>query len=369
MSDTSKKYFITGGGTGGHIYPAIAVANKLGKENIIYIGNPKNLEYKIAQQNGFKFLPVSVSGMPRKLGLNFIFWGIQFLFSTIKAFYYIKKYKPDAIFGTGGYVSAPIIFAAMFEGKTPYMLHDCDSIPGLVTRKTAPKAVCVSLAFDAAKKYINNPNCIVNGNPIRPEFKTLGQNFARVSLNLDESLTLGIMGGSQGSKSINDSATEIIRELSEKYGIQIIFQTGIKHYGDVTERLSKIYPNYEDNTRLIVKPYFDDMVTVLKSCDIVISRAGSLSISEICASNLASILVPYPHAAANHQQKNADFLLSKGACIIISDNELNPNSLMDTIIDLISTPQKISYIKQNASDLAKTNALDEIVNQLEHITK
>lgn len=367
MSDTSKKYFITGGGTGGHIYPAVAVANKLGKENIIYVGNPKNLEYKIAQQNGFEFLPVSVSGMPRKLGLGFIMWGIQFVLATIKAFYYIKKYKPKAIFGTGGYVSAPVIFAAMYEGKTPYMLHDCDSIPGLVTRKTAPKAKCVSLAFEAAKKYIDNPNCIVNGNPIRSEFKTIGQKYARISLNLEETLTLGIMGGSQGSKSINDAATEIIRELSEKYGIQIIFQTGAKHYADVTERLRKIYPNYENNPKLIVRPYFDDMITVLKSCDIVVSRAGSLSISEICASSLAAILVPYPHAAANHQQKNADYLLSKGACVTIPDKDLNPNSLLDTIIDLISTPQKISYIKQNATDLAKLNALDEIVNQFNNI--
>lgn len=367
MSDTSNKYFITGGGTGGHIYPAVAVANKLGKENIIYVGNPKNLEYKIAQQNGFEFLPVSVSGMPRKLDFKFVFWAIQFIFAVIKAFYYIKKYKPKAIFGTGGYVSAPVIFAAMYEGKTPYMLHDCDSIPGIVTRKTAPKAKCVSLAFDAAKKYIDNPNCIVNGNPIRSEFKTVGQKYARISLNLEETLTLGIMGGSQGSKSINEAATEIIRELSEKYGIQIIFQTGAKHYADVTERLRKIYPNYENNPKLIVRPYFDDMITVLKSCDIVVSRAGSLSISEICASSLASILVPYPHAAANHQQKNADYLLSKGACVIIPDKELNPNSLLETIIDLISTPQKVSYIKQNATDLAKLNALDEIVEQFLNI--
>ena len=367
MSDTSKKYFITGGGTGGHIYPAVAVANKLGKENIIYVGNPKNLEYKIARQNGFEFLPVSVSGMPRKINLKFILWGIQFVLSTIKAFYYLKKYKPKAIFGTGGYVSAPIIFAAMLYGKIPYMLHDCDSIPGIVTRKTAPKAACVSLAFESAKKYIDNPNCIVNGNPIRSEFKTLGQKYARISLNLEETLTLGIMGGSQGSKSINESATEIIRELSEKYGIQIIFQTGAKNYADVTDRLRKIYPNYENNPKLIVRPYFDDMITVLKSCDIVVSRAGSLSISEICASSLAAILVPYPHAAANHQQKNADYLLSKGACVTIPDKDLNPNSLLDTIIDLISTPQKVSYIKQNATDLAKLNALDEIVNQFTNI--
>jgi len=368
MSDTCK-YFITGGGTGGHIYPALAVAEQLGTENVYYIGNPNNLEYRLATEKNFKFLPIKISGMPRKINFQLLKWAIEFISSVVVAFYYLKKYKPVAIFGTGGYVSAPIIFAAMIEGKTPYMLHDCDSFPGIVTRKTAQKAKTISLAFKNATKYIKNQNCVINGNPIRAEFKNLDKNLARQEMKLDnDTFTIGIMGGSQGAKSINNSAVEIIRELTEKYGLQIIFQTGTKNYESVIERLEKIYPNYKSNSKLTVQPYFENMPTVLKSCDIIISRAGSLSISEICACGIAPILIPFPNAAANHQMLNAQVLEEKGACICIKDSDLNPNILRDEILNLISTPEKLYYLQQNASSLAKFDALENITNQLKSLT-
>lgn len=367
----NKTYFITGGGTGGHIYPAVAVADELIKNkdyNVFYVGNPDNMEYRIAQNKGYQFLPVHVKGMPRKLSLHFIFWAFQLLVAIIKSMYYILKYKPDAIFGTGGYVSAPLLFASNILKKPNYMLHDCDMQPGIVTRKFAPNAKCVSLAFEGALPFIKNNNCTVNGNPLRPEFKKVLKIDAKEKLNLDmEKPVLCVMGGSQGAKSINNSFVEIIKELVQEHGYQIIFQTGQKNYDYITDRLSKIFKHYEKNKNLIVKPYFDDMTTILKASDIVISRAGSLSLSEIFASGIAPILIPYPYAAADHQRKNAKFVEEHNACIYAEDSDIDPNYFLKLLIDLKNNPEKIKELKSNSAKLAKLDALKNIVEQFERI--
>lgn len=371
MLKQQKVYFITGGGTGGHIYPAIAVADYLrANENdakIYYIGNPENLEFRIAQQKGYEFLPVNVHGMPRKLSIGFLKWLIDLTIACGKSLLYINKYKPDAIFGTGGYVSAPILLAAMVSKKVPYMMHDCDAQPGLVTRKLAPKAKEVSLSFECATKYINNKNFHINGNPIREEFKTLSKDEARNYLGLENRLTLCIMGGSQGAKTINYATVEILKTLSRDYNLQIIFQTGKKNYENTIERLKAVYPQFEDDRNLIIKPYFDDMVTVLKASDIAVSRAGSLSISELCASAIASILVPYPFAAADHQRKNAQYMVDKNAALYLEDSETSPTMLLEKITELIKNPDLLENLQKNAQFLAKYDATEKIAKELQTI--
>ena len=370
MSETyNNKYFVTGGGTGGHIYPALAIADALTEEGakVYYVGNKRNMEYELASKKGYKFLHVSVKSMPRGLNPKFFWWGVKLVKAILYSIRYIKKYKPDVVFATGGYVSAPMIFACRIT-NTPYIMHDCDVMPGLVTRKLSRKAKYVTLAFEKAKKYIPNRRTIVTGNPIREQFKTVTKEKARQELNIDNAkLTLAIVGGSQGAKSINSSVVELLKEFSQELGLQIIFQTGKKNYNEITEYLKQIYPAWEQDKNLIVRPYFEEMIYVLKSADIVISRAGSLSISEICASNAAPVLVPYPHAAADHQRKNAKFLLENGACIYIEDSELEPNKLRNTILELINNPLKISYLKQNSSYLAKPDATKEIAEMIRSI--
>lgn len=370
---SKKTFFITGGGTGGHIYPAIAVADELIKnpENTVYyVGNPDNLEYSIAQKKGYNFLPVKVTGMPRKLSLQFITWGLQLTWAIIKGYYYLLKYKPNMIFGTGGYVSAPILIASNLQKKTPYMLHDCDMQPGIVTRKLSKKAKVVSLAFDGAKKFIKNRNTYVNGNPLRPEFKTLDKQTAKEKLGFNnDKLLVCVMGGSQGSKSIDKAFVEIIKELSNDYGIQIIFQTGQKNFDGVISRLTSIYKDFDKDKNVLVKPYFEDMITVVKASDIVISRAGSLSLSEIFASEVAPVLIPYPFAAADHQRKNAKYVLENDACIYLEDSETDPNSLLKILLDLYNNPQKIKELKQKSSTLAKPNALQDIMELVYRVSK
>lgn len=367
---SKKTYFITGGGTGGHIYPAVAVADELQKNGatVFYVGNPKNLEYNIVSQKEYAFLPVNVHGMPRKATFSLIKWGIQLLLAIIKCIYYILKYKPDAIFGTGGYVSAPTMIAAKIMAK-PYMMHDCDAQPGLVTRHLAPYAKAVSVAFESAKQFIRNKNIFVNGNPIRPSFKSLSKIEARKSLGLENKLTLCIMGGSQGARTINDAAVLILKKLSKEQDLQIIFQTGKKNFERVIEQILSIYPEYESDKNLLIKPYFEDMVTVLKASDIAISRAGSLSLSEIEAAGLASILVPYPHAAADHQRKNAKYMVEKGASLYLEDSDTNELNLEKLIINLIQNKDTLSSLQENAQKLAKYDGVYEIVKQLEDIVK
>lgn len=376
MSDTYKKnnytYFITGGGTGGHIYPAIAVCNALKEDSqtadVFYVGNPNNLEFEIAKKNGYKFLEINVSAMPRKLGFGVIKWFFQLYGAVFKALFYIKKYKPDAIFGTGGYVSAPALFAAEMAG-VPFMIHDSDAQPGIVSKYIAPKAKCVSLAFESSQKLIKSNNIEVNGNPIREEFKTLTKEQARINLGLQDKLTLCIMGGSQGAKSINNAAVEILQELSSKYNLQIILQTGKRNYEKAIFKLKEIYPAYENDKNIIIKPYFDDMVTILKASDIAVSRAGSLSISELCASAVAPILIPYPHAAADHQRKNAQFMVERRAALYLEDADTTKDTLLIAIEQLLDNPEKLTIIQKNSSELAKLDATANIVQQLKNIVK
>ena len=365
------KYFITGGGTGGHIYPAIAVAEEIAKntENeIFYVGNPKNLEFDIVNQKGYKFLPVNVHGMPRKFSFGLIKWVFQLNLAIFKSIFYILRYKPDAVFGTGGYVSAPALIAAKIL-NTPFMIHDCDAQPGLVSRKLAPYAACVSVAFESARDILHNNKCYINGNPIRSEFKTVSKEEARKILNIENKLTLCIMGGSQGAKSINDSSVEILKKLSTELNLQVIFQTGKKNFERVIEQILKIYPEYEQDKNLIIKPYFDNMVTVLKASDIAVSRSGSLSISEICASSIAPIFVPYPHAAADHQRKNAKYMVEKGAGLYIDDNDINSQLLYTTITELVNNPEKLHKIQKNSYSLAHLDGTEKIVEQLNNIIR
>lgn len=377
MSDTynnPKKYtyFITGGGTGGHIYPAIAVCDELRKDSetkdIYYVGNPNNLEFEITKKLGYKFLGVNISGMPRKFGFDLIKWFFELQLAIFKALFYIKKYKPDAIFGTGGYVSAPALFAGNLSG-VPYMIHDCDAQPGIVSKYIAPSAKCVSLAFEASKQFIKSDNIHINGNPIRTEFKTLTKEEARKQLGIENRTTLCIMGGSQGAKSVNVAAVQILKQLSQEYNLQIIFQTGKKNYDKTFFKLKEIYPEFEQDKNIILKPYFDNMTTVLKASDIAVSRAGSLSISELCACSIASILIPYPHAAADHQRKNAQYMVKKRAALYLEDADTTKDTLLIAIEQLLENKEKLETIQKNASALAKLEATQNIVAQLKGIIK
>ena len=358
-------FFISGGGTGGHIYPALAVADKLIKDNntVYYIGCRSNLEYEISKQySNLVFLSIDFSGMPRKISLKFISWLMQLIISWLKCIYYIKKYKPDAVFASGGYVSAPVIFAAKTL-KVPYMIHDCDSAPGLVSKIAAPGAAIVSAAFESSKKYLKSKKIIINGNPVRDIFFSLTKTEAREKLNIPpDKKVIFSMGGSQGAKTINTAMTEILKQLAEEKNFFVIMQTGGKNYDEVMQALEKIYPECRNNKNIIIRPYFDDMAYPLKSADIVVSRAGSLSLSEISQCCTPAILVPYPYAAQDHQRQNAKEVCSRGSAVYLEDSECTGANLLDKI-NLLDD-KTLENMRAAIKNTAEKNPADVILKQL-----
>lgn len=368
---SNKVYFISGGGTGGHIYPAFTIAEKLLNEKdtqkVYFIGNPKNLEFDIVKNYPeIEFLPVDISGMPRKLNFALLKWCMQLFLAHLKACSYIKKYKPDAIFTTGGYVSAPIVLAAITMNK-PYMIHDCDSIPGLVSKIAAPKAKVVSVAFENSKNILKSKNIIFNGNPVREAFFNISKQQARNKLNIPENKTvIFAMGGSQGAKTINTASIRLLKTLVSDFNAFVILQTGKKNIDEVMLELKEIFPEFLNNPNILVRPYFDEMVYPLKAADIVIARAGSLSLSEILQCRSASILVPYPYAAQDHQRKNAKEMCEKGVSLYLEDSECNQENLLLKIKD---AAEKMDSMSKKAEELAVNNPSEEIVKQLKSIIK
>lgn len=369
---SKKKYFISGGGTGGHIYPAFTIIEKLLKqddtEKIYFIGNPKNLEYDIAKQyKDVVFLPIDVSGMPRKISFSLLKWGIQIVFAIFKAIFYLNKYKPDGIFTTGGYVSAPIVLASIIINH-PYMIHDCDSVPGMVSKISAPKAQKVSVAFENSKHILKSNNIIVTGNPIREVFYNISKEDAKTKLNIPcNKQVIFAMGGSQGAKTINSAMIKLIKPLSENYFV--ILQTGKKNYEELITELEQLFPEYKSSPNVLIQPYFDEMVYPLKASDVVISRAGSVSLSEIIACESVSVLIPYPYAAQDHQRKNAKEMFNKGVSLYLEDSECNENTLLEKINELIDNPQKLFYMKEKVQEIAQKNPADEIVSLLKSTIK
>ena len=362
---SEKVIFISGGGTGGHIYPALAIANRLYDHSfkVFYIGNPKNLEYKIFKHSisDISFLPISITGMPRKFSFGFINWIFKLNIAIIKSVYYFLKYRPLGLFTTGGYVSAAPIIASILT-KVPYVMHDSDAIPGLVSRVFSKYAKVVNLNYSEAKQYIKCKEVTVLGNPLREVFLNCNDENYFDKLGLDKNkLIIFAMGGSQGARTINYSILPIIKKLINTDRVQIIIQTGQKNYEDSILKLKEFYPNYDKDKNLIIKPYFDNIHEILATSDLVISRAGSLSLSEINATSTAAILIPYPKAASNHQMKNAQAQKNSNAAVIISDQDCNSETLYNSILDLINNKDKINTMKFNSCKLSKPKALDNII--------
>ena len=359
-------YFLSGGGTGGHIYPVVSVLERILKDpdtkKVYYIGNPNNLEAEILKQ--FKevtFLPVYFKGMPRKFSFAFLKWLCQLEFSLWRALYYTFRYKPDVVFTTGGYVSAPIAFSTVLT-KVPLMIHDCDAQPGLVSKTIAPAAKIVSVAFEDSKNILKSDKIIYNGNPVREAFFNITKEQALKDLNfVQNKKTILVMGGSQGAKTINSAIINMTKTLVEDFDVQLIIQTGKKNYDEVISELQNIYPEFEQNKNLLIKPYFEDMFIPLCAADLVVSRAGSVSLSEICLSSSPSILIPYPHAAQDHQRKNARNMVEKGASLYLEDSDCNAESLLELIKSLLDDDNRLQEMSKAASDNAKRDGAEKIL--------
>ena len=360
MIESNNIIFIAGGGTGGHLFPAISIGKKLEEKgiNIYYIGSNNGNEKKIYNDNNLKYFLLNITGIQRSLNiksllLNCIF-PIKFLISFIVSLFLIYKYKPKAILGTGGYCSGLPLLAGITM-KIPTFIQDQNSIPGLITKSLHNKINKIFLGYECAMNFLNKNKCIFTGNPIRQDLDIIDKRIAKKELQFDaEKKLIFVMGGSQGAKPINDYFKKNINKYTE-HNYQILLQCGNNNYN----RLKNIKSN-----QVKIKKFIHNMSLAYSASDIVISRAGALAISELCSMKKAMILIPYPYAAENHQKINAENLESKNACEIIYQNELKENKLELLIDDLFKDENKIKKLEKCSYENAKLDSTKVIVDKI-----
>lgn len=358
MKVNKIKVVIAAGGTGGHLFPAIAIVEELKSLipsiEFLFIGTKKRMEAEILPKLGYNFKGTSIKGLPRKIGLNVISFLISFKIAFLQALKEILKFKPDVAIGTGSYISVPPLIASKIFGAKIF-LSESNLLPGIATRFLAPFANEIYLSFEQSKKYFKDKSkLIVTGTPVHKNLFVKNRDEALKYFNLSKNLkTILVIGGSLGAKSINEKLKEIYQKLSENY--QIIWQTGKKDF--------ELYKNIERNDRVIILPFIDRMDYAYSICDLLISRAGASTISEIVALGIPSILIPSPNVTENHQYYNAMELVEQGAAEIHLDNK-SSEELYKQIINLISDENKLKDFSEKVRSLFKSDAAKIIAQRI-----
>ena len=354
------------------MYPALSVAQRLKSdpsvEALLYIGASGHLEERVAKEQGLDFVGLDVKGMPRKLSPQFIFWIFGTLKATLKAREILKGFRPTSVLGTGGYASAPPLAAAGMLG-VPFVVHEPDAHPGLVNKLFARKASVISCGMEGALSRFSDSRgqVIFNGNPVTESFTNPPtRERACEELGLDPAkTTIVVTGGSQGAKAINDCIVSILPAvLHEDRDLQIVHQCGDKNIEDVRKELG---PSLLNHPRYYLKPYFSNLAIAYAAADLVISRAGAMTISELAVTGTPAVFIPYPYAAQDHQMHNARALEKHGAAIVIDQSDLQPDLLLEKIYDLIDSPGKLKNMREQMARQGKPAAAQEIADQLKHL--
>ena len=362
------KIMFVAGGTGGHINPAVAVANEVKRlepnAEILFVGTEGRMETRIVPNAGFELKTLKMNGFSRNMSLSGIKQNLETAYLTLKASSDAKKiiseFGPDVVVGFGGYVTGPVLRTAAKMGiKTA--IHEQNAFPGVANKALAKLVDKVMLTSAAAEKYMKCKNPpVVTGLPVRREIIKTDRDFARATLGLknDDMLVLS-MGGSLGADAINNAVVTMLTNLKDEKNICFLHSTG--KYGKwVGEKLTENGVSYGKGTNIEIREYIDNMDICLPACDLVISRAGASSISEIQLLGKPSILIPSPNVAENHQYHNAMTLASNDGAILIEEKNLDGEILAKTVQDLKNNPSKLNEISLNALKNAKSNALSEI---------
>ncbi len=353
---------IAAGGTAGHINPALALAESLRDQGhrVIFFGQKSRLEGKLVPEAGFEFFPIEVRGFDRSKP-----WTVIQAMNKINAAkrqirrYFKDEVQPDVAVGFGAYVELPLLKACKSEG-IPYVIHEQNSVPGLANKLMAQNAYKLCLSFDQARKYfkVDDSQIMLTGNPVRAQIINADREKARKSFGLSEDDFLIVaFGGSLGAARINECMVDIASELLTHKNVHVIHACGQKDFKRMHNLLALDEP-YKD--RYDLKEYIDNMGDILAASDLVVSRSGASSVAEIAALAKPSILIPYPHATADHQTTNAHLLSDSGAAIIIPDDQLDSHSLYEAIDSLYENPKKLVSMKEAASRLECSQATDQL---------
>lgn len=368
------------GGTAGHINPGLSIAAALKSRCpdavIRFAGNPDGMEARLVPGAGFDFVPFRAMGIQRRLTPYNIYRNIKsvclLVTAEARARKVIRAFGPDLVVGTGGYVSGPILLTAAKMG-IPTATHEQNAFPGVTTKLLAKQVDKVLLAVEKAKDYLPKEaaeKCVVTGNPVRPEILTERREEARRKCGVPEGkLCILSFGGSLGAQRVNEAVADVMAWHTKEGKLHHIHATG--RYG--VELLPRLLRErkvpYPDNPCLDIREYIDDMPACLAAADLVICRAGASTLSELAAAGRASILIPSPNVAENHQYHNAMVLQNAGAAIVVEEKDLTGEALVKLVKELTGDPARLRQLGENARKIAAPHAVEEIADQLLTLVK
>lgn len=368
------KYLISGGGTGGHIYPALAIADKIKEYDdnaeILYIGTENSLESELVPKKGYKFKTVRVEGLPRKLNIDFLKSIKKLLLGLNDARKIVKDFEPDVAIGTGGYVSGPIILIASLKG-VPSMIHEQNAYPGITNKILSRFVDYVAVTFtEAVSHFKNKEKVVVTGNPVRKEIidsniRKEKSIYKKYNLNDNKPLVLSF-GGSGGQYRLNESILEIL-ESNKIENFQLMHITGKRLEAEFNNKLK--YIDEEHLKNVIILPYLYDMPEVMNISDLIITSSGAITLSEISAIGKPSVLIPKGYTAENHQEHNAKAFENKNASIVIKEEDLKGELLLSNINKILNNEDLLKEMSENSKKLGNIKATDDILEIIKKLIR
>ena len=353
------RFIISGGGTGGHIYPAVAIANELKSRfpeaEFLFVGAKDKMEMQKVPQEGYAIKGLWIAGIQRKITLDNAMFPLKLTSSLLNSFKIIKNFKPDVVIGTGGFASGAVLKVASMLG-IPTVIQEQNSYPGITNKLLAKKANKICVAYENLERFFPKDKMILTGNPVRQDLiNEASKSEAVAYFKLDANKkTLLVLGGSLGARRINQLIEKELDFLLSQ-NIQIIWQCGKLYLND--------YSKYNEKDNVQVVAFIDRMDLVYAAADVVISRSGASSVSELCIVGKPTIFIPSPNVAEDHQTKNAKAISDKNGAILIKESELETQFEM-VFTDLISNESKQLELSQNIKKLAKPNATKDIVEEI-----
>ena len=359
------RIIVSGGGTGGHIYPAVtlirALTEKVPEAEFLYVGTREGLEADIIPKEGIPFATVSVSGFKRSLSPVNLARGAKALGGVLKAIRLVRTFRPDIAIGTGGYVCGPILLAASLL-RVPTLIQEQNTVPGITNRLLARFATCVAAGTKEAMAVFPPEKTIFTGNPVRSDVLAASRADGFAAFGLDPAKkTVLVSGGSRGARSINRAMVGVLAHYAGNPGVQLLHVTGQSDYDDTLVKLREAGINRAADN-LFLRPYLYNMPQALACADLAVFRAGAIGIAELTARGVPSILIPYPYAAANHQEYNARAVSEAGAARMILDRELDATRLLGTLEDLLADGAALERMAAASRALGRPRAAAQIAD-------
>lgn len=368
------RFVVSGGGTGGHIYPALAIAGGLKERypgaEVLYIGTIRGMEAGIVPRAGLPFQGIVASGLARKWSLHnmLVLW--QAGRGFFQATRLIRRWRPDAVIGTGGYVCGPVVLAAALC-RVPTLIHEQNAYPGVTNRILSRFVSRVAVTFaDSVKYFPRRVPVQLTGLPVRPEIMAADRETALAKLHLPrDGFILLSFGGSRGARAINRAMVPVIKNLAGRPCLHILHITGTLGYQEFRDDCAASGIKLDNMGNVTIMPYLYHMQDALAAADLVISRAGAATLAELTVRGLPSILVPYPYAAENHQEYNARALEKEQAAIVILDRDLNGEVLCEQVAALIERRDVLASMRAASKRQGRKQALKDIIDNVDEIMK